>query len=132
MKKTTVAIVAGVALLGVGVPVFANNHADSQWAATLPTHQGNVYTGARAKTDASSAYIKLNNSGQSGINAWLQLADGTEVSSPKTRVLVGQERFIINYAFERHGHVDVRMAIESDYNNPVHIQVNGVWSPDSV
>ncbi|MCH5428654.1 MULTISPECIES: DUF2712 domain-containing protein [Bacteria] len=133
MKKSMITATLGLAICASAFPVLANNHADSQWAGMLPNHQGNIYTPNRDKTDASSAWCALNNSGKGGINAWLQLSNGTEVGSPKTYMKVGQGKYIYNYVNENyHRTMSVRMAIESSYNNPVRIQVNGVWSPDSV
>lgn len=132
MKKSMITATLALAIGASAFPVLANNHSDTSWAGILPKHQGNIYTGARTKTDSTSAYCKLVNSGKGGINAWLQMSDGREVNSPKTYMSVGQSKKISNYAYEWHGQSGVRMAIESSYNNPVRIQVNGVWSPDSV
>lgn len=131
MKKSIITGIIGVSLLASSIPVFANNHADTEWGGTLPRLKTNLYTGPRSKTDSTSAYIKLNSCGKGGIKAWLQKADGTEIDSPKTPVKVGQSRKISNYAYEWYSKCDVRMAIESDYMNYVLVEAHGVWSPDS-
>lgn len=131
MKKSIIAGIIGVFLLTICIPVFANNHADTEWGGTLPRLQTNLYTGPRVKTDSTSAYIKLNICGKGGINAWLQKSDGTEIDSPKRNVKVGQYRMISNYAYEWYSRCNVRMAIESDYTNFVLVEAHGVWSPDS-
>lgn len=136
MKKLLLAfMVSAVVFLGLGGFVLANNHSDTSWGGILPRFQGNFYTGAREKQDATSAYIKLNYCGKGGVRSWVQMSDGTEVDSPKVNVLVGQSRKPSNYAYERYaryGKVYVRLAIESNYVNPVTIEAGGVWSPDSV
>ena len=131
MKKISIVFLAGLSFLFSGV-VFANNHSDTGWSATLPRFQGNYYTGARKKTDTSSGWVTLGAIGKGGINAWMQLANGTEVNSPKRNLHVGQGRYISNYAYEWYGATNVRMAIESDYVNVVRINASGVWSPDSI
>lgn len=136
MRKLLVAfMVSAVVFLGLGGFVLANNHSDTSWGGILPRFQGYFYTGAREKQDATSAYIKLNYCGQGGVRSWVQMSDGTEVDSPKVNVLVGQSRKLSNYAYERYARyrkVYVRLAIESNYFNPVTIEAGGVWSPDSV
>lgn len=132
MKKSIITATLGLAMCASAFPVLANNHGDTSWSGILPRFQGNMYTSSRTKTDASSAYIKLYNSGKGGINAWLQLSNGTEVNSPKYSMSPGQYKKVSNYAYEWYGQTGVRMAIESNYLNPVQIQANGVWSPDSV
>lgn len=136
MKKLLLAfMVSAVVFLGLGGFVLANNHSDTSWGGILPRFQGNFYTGAREKQDATSAYIKLNYCGKGGVRSWVQMSDGTEVDSPKVNVLVGQSRKLSNYAYERYaryGKAYVRLAIESNYVNPVTIEAGGVWSPDSV
>ena len=136
MKKLLSAfMVSAVVFLGLGGFVLANNHSDTSWGGILPRFQGNFYTGAREKQDATSAYIKLNYCGQGGVRSWVQMSDGTEVDSPKVNVLVGQSRKLSNYAYERYaryGKVYVRLAIEADSFSYVTIEAGGVWSPDSV
>ncbi|WP_240424448.1 DUF2712 domain-containing protein [Lactococcus allomyrinae] len=132
MKKTIACFVVGGVLLAGVTPVFANNHTDRAWGGTLPLLQANHYTNAYQKTDTSSGYIKLNTIGKGGINAYMQLYDGTSVNSPKVNLKAGQSKYVINYAYENYGQVNVRMAVESDYLNVVTIEAHGVWSPDSV
>lgn len=136
MRKLLVAfMVSAVVFLGLGGFVLANNHSDTSWGGILPRFQGNFYTGAREKQDATSAYIKLNYCGQGGVRSWVQMSDGTEVDSPKVNVLVGQSRKLSNYAYERYARyrkVYVRLAIEADSFSYVTIEAGGVWSPDSV
>jgi hypothetical protein len=132
MKKRFISFAIGMAMLSGSIPALANNHTDRAWGGTLGPLQKNHYTHAYTKTDASSGYIKLNSIGKGGINAYMQLADGTSVDSPKVNVKQGGHKYVSNYAYEKYGRVDVRMAIESDYFNTVSIEAHGVWSPDSV
>lgn len=132
MKKRLL-LTAGITCMLAGSSLaLANNHSDSRWEFTLPRAQGNCYTGARTKTDKSSAYLKCNKVGKGAIRGWLQMANGKECKSPKRVVYKGHSVKIPNYAYEQHGRSKVRMAIESSYANPIQISASGVWSPDSV
>lgn len=135
MKRLTKSLLLTVGCCSVfagSTVALANNHSDSGWSFTLPRSQGNCYTGARLKTDKTSAYLKCNSVGKGGVRGWLQMANGQECGAPKRTVYRGQSTKITNYAYEQHGRSNVRMAIESSYTNPVRISASGVWSPDSV
>ncbi|EOT41953.1 DUF2712 domain-containing protein [Enterococcus columbae] len=133
IKKVLLAGAASVLLLAGSIPVLANNHADTSWSFWLKANQGNSYTASREKTDASSAYLALHSMSKSGgVNGWLQMANGTEIGSPKTRVYSGGAAYVINYAYEKYGHSNVRMAIETANSFSTSTQASGVWSPDSV
>lgn len=132
-KKLMLSVCASILLLCGGVPVLANNHRDSAWSFWLKANQGNSYTESRDKTDSSSAYLALHSMSKSGgVNGWLQMSNGKEVGSPKTRVTPGGSAYVINYAYETYGYSKVRMAIESARSYSSSAKASGVWSPDSV
>lgn len=136
-KKGLVVLIAilGVSLAIIpGTRAFANNHADTSWSFWLGSGQKNSYTNVRAKTDASYAYIYNSGRSKTGVNAWVQYANGQECGSPKTRALPDQARKIWNNAFENAGYrrTFIRLAIEQDRSLWVNLHAEGVWSPDSV
>ncbi|KMO45714.1 hypothetical protein ACR74Y_13250 [Lacticaseibacillus rhamnosus] len=136
-KKGIAVLIASLGLCMAIIPsthVSANNHTDTGWSFWLGNGQRNSYTDARAKTDASYAYIYNAKTSKTGVNAWVQYANGKECGSPKTRALPGNARKIWNNAFENEGYrrTYIRLAIEQDRNLWVDLYAEGVWSPDSV
>ncbi|WP_040535260.1 hypothetical protein [Schleiferilactobacillus shenzhenensis] len=126
-----------VAFLFLGLLSQSNGTAnasnvDSDWAFWLAANQGNSYTGTRTKENATSAYLLNYSSSNTGVNAWVQLGNGTEVGSPKTHAGLGEEIGIWNNAFENYGRTGIRLAIEQDRSLPFAMHAAGRWSPDSV
>ncbi|MCU6430812.1 hypothetical protein [Lacticaseibacillus paracasei] len=133
-------LVVLIALLGLSLAfapktsVSANNHADTSWSFWLGNGQRNSYTDSRIKKDASYAYIYNSGKSKTGVNAWVQYANGKECGSPKTHASPEQARKIWNNAFENVGYREtfIRLAIEQDRNLWVDLFAQGVWSPDSI
>lgn len=138
MKRKSLKVLLGLSMaicfMAAGVKmVSANNYRDTNWTFTLGRLQTNSYTSSRQKTDATSAYAKLKIIGKGGVNVWLQMSNGKEVGSPKVNLRKkGAYSYITNYAYEKYGKSNVRLAVESNYLNPVQINAAGVWSPDSI
>lgn len=135
-KKMLIGMLLSLGILlavAPGTPVSANNHSDTGWSFWLSAGQGNSYTESRKKEDASYAYIYNNANSRTGVNAWVQYANGQECGSPKTHAGLGQARKIWNNAYENFGYhaTFIRLAIEQDRYLPIPLPAAGVWSPDS-
>ena len=132
MKKKLLLLISGVACLAVAAPVLANGHTDSNWGDTVPLGKVNHYTAPQWKYETTPGYITLSSGSQAGaVNAWMQLHNGVEVNSPKTKVNRGSYAKVHGDAHELYGNVRVRMAIENNAWRPYSETAYGVWSPDS-
>lgn len=139
-RRLYVAVLAVVIVLSVGsLSALANNYTDTDFSFGFPPNSTtNQYTAARAKTDASSAYMKLQSLSGSDSNpsytASVVRYNYTNFSRTWyysfNRSNINQGRYLSNYAFEDDGKVDVRIKARA---GSVHgFGAYGVWSPDSI
>lgn len=137
MKKTGLRLLVALLMLVIflevntGDLVCANNHADTRFSRYNPGDGGNLATGARKKTDASSMYTYNDRSDGSYV-AMAYAARGTnDINKAKGfykayKVRKGQRVYVKNLVYE-HGYRYGGLLI-----SPYCGHVSMLWSPDSI
>lgn len=134
IKIILLSAIASVCLI-VGITISdasAANTSDSKFDFILGRFGGNDYSEERQKQNKTAAYVKLDSIGKGKMNAWILKSNGASVRSPKTAVRMGEEVFLLNYAFEDYGKCMVILAGETEAVEVVKVSATGKWSPDSV
>lgn len=140
MKNVAQKIVLGAMVVAAGVGfnqtnALAGNYTDTPFYFEFKDWSVNstAQTENREKQDATSSYMKCNYVGGSyTYQGWVEKFDGMDVSGGnKYTFNDNTTHYMINYAYERFGKVNVHIKAKTGFN-PVRVAAGGVWSPDSI
>lgn len=133
MKRTKRGLVIAMAFMitvsSGSMFVQANNHGDTRYAVRYSGDGGDVSTPSRAKTDATSAYIKHGGD----VNAWVSVRVGNGINQSANggyyAANMGVGTYLPNYVNEN-GYSSCYLSLSPATHSP--IDIYGVWSPDSI